>query len=94
MSSYTSLSTAQGESYQVHLDAFVVGSLGTWDPKTIAYCLSLGLVRSTGPCSKSSAAGMPSPEAMKCGLLGAGDTSSGAPPAKFPLDYTPAYSHL
>ena len=50
----------------------------------IAYCLLLGLVRSTGPCSKSSAARMPSSEAMKCGLLGAGDTSSGAPPAKSP----------
>ena len=62
--------------------------LGHWEhgtPKTIAYCLSLGLVGSTGPCSKSSAAGMPSPEAMKCGLLDAGDTSSGAPLAKSPL---------
>ena len=61
--------------------------LGHWEhgiPKTIAYCLSLGLVGSTGPCSKSSAAGMPSPEAMKCGLLSAGDTSSGAPPANSP----------
>ena len=59
--------------------------LGCWEHGTPKKTASLGLVGSMGPCSKSSAAEMPSLEAMNCGLLNAGDTSSEVLSAKSPL---------
>ena len=54
--------------FEVLLEGFLVGSLGTWDPEYTPSWPKWGLVASTGSYSRNCALAMPFRAAMVCGL--------------------------
>ena len=80
----------KSKGYQTSINAFIVGSLGTWDPENDHFSLPWKLVGSTEPCSKSSVAVTPSPAVTRCGPPVVGGSSSSRVPAKSNCSKKPA----